>query len=324
MSASDKASVLGNPLDLRHVLTTRPPALDQVLPGLLAGTVGMLAGPGGVGKTMLELQLAVALASGLADRDGLVSTWTDGQADAVPRRVVLVAAEEPVEVICIRLHAILATLHLLEVLPEGQSMSRAVELLSDNLLIYPLAGRARLSLIDGQLRRTRHMHELESACSGARLVIVDPLRQVHLQDENRSDAMSALVSLFKALAQNTRAAVVFAHHTSRASDWQGMGDAAGAARGSTALSADVRWQLNLTSVSKEQARNWGLTAEQADRHALLHHAKGNYAAKAQPLLLERLAGGVLMAAKPSKPSAATKAAGKGGRVGTRSAQGALP
>jgi RecA-family ATPase len=273
---------------------------------------------------MLELQLAVALASGLADRDGLVSTWTDGKAKGVPRRVVLVAAEEPVEVICIRLHAILATLHLREVLPESQPMNRVVELLSDNLLVYPLAGRARLSLIDGRLRRTRHMDELEAACSGARLVIVDPLRQVHLQDENRSDAMSALVSLFKALAQSTRAGVVFAHHTSRASDWQGMGDAAGAARGSTALSADVRWQLNLTGVSKAQARQWGLAAEQADRHALLHHAKGNYGAKSRPVLLERLAGGVLMAAKPAQPSATTKAAGKGARADTRSAQGALP
>ena len=62
---ADTTKVLPNPflkpLDIRQALTTPPPPPDHVLPGLLAGTVGMLAGPGGIGKTMLELQLASAL-----------------------------------------------------------------------------------------------------------------------------------------------------------------------------------------------------------------------------------------------------------------------
>lgn len=288
---------LGAPMDLDFVLSNTPPVLDEVLPGLLAGTVGMLAGPGGVGKTMFELQLLIAIAAGLADRDGLVSAWTGGRMEPEPKRVVLVAAEEPTEVLWHRLHAVLRTLNLMEVVPGGEPMRQTVNLLKDNLVIYPLAGRTRLNLIDSDLRRTPHMDELETACAGARLVIIDPLRQVHLQDENQSGAMSALVSQFKCMAQSTRAAVVFAHHTSRASDWQGMGDTTGAARGSTTLSADVRWQLNLAGVTKAQARSFGLASDQLDKHVLLHHAKGNYSAKSEPLLLERGGHGVLMPAE---------------------------
>lgn len=315
---------LGMPMDLRHVLKNTPPVLDEVLPGLLAGTVGMLAGPGGVGKTMFELQLGIAIAAGLVDRDGLVSAWTGGRLKPEPRRVVIVAAEEPMEVLWHRLHAILRTLNLIEVLPGGESMRNAVELLAENLVIYALAGQARLNLIDGDLRRTSHMNELEAVCEGARLVIIDPLRQVHLQDENRSDAMSALVSQFKCMAQATRAAVVFAHHTSRASDWQGMGDTSGAARGSTTLGADVRWQLNLASVTKDQARKFGLSSDQADKHVLLHHAKGNYSAKAESLLLERVGQGVLMPAKLPESRKTTKAAGNRSASSATVRQAALP
>ncbi len=321
--SSSASLYLGAPMDLRFVLQNTPPVLDEVLPGLLAGTVGMLAGPGGVGKTMFELQLAIAIAAGLVDRDGLVSAWTGGRLKPEPRRVILVAAEEPAEVLWHRLHAILRTLNLLEVLPSGEPMRQAVALLEDNLVIYPLAGQTRLNLIDGDLRRTPHMEALEAACKGARLVIIDPLRQVHLQDENRSDAMSALVSQFKCMAQATRAAVVFAHHTSRASDWQGMGDSAGAARGSTTLSADVRWQLNLASVTKEQARGFGLSGSEADKHVLLHHAKGNYSAKAESLLLERVAHGVLMPAELPERRKATKAPAKRSASATKLRQEAL-
>lgn len=300
---STSSHYIGAPMDIGLALRSSPPALDEVLPGLLAGTVGMLAGPGGVGKTMFELQLAIALAAGLADRDGLVSTWTAGKLKPKPQRVVLVAAEEPREVICHRLHAIVRTLNLQEVLPTGEPLQHAVELLTKNLVIYPIAGHVRLNLVGDDLRRTPHMDELQLACEGARLVIVDPLRQVHLHDENRSDAMSAVVSQFKGLAHATGAAVVFAHHTSRASDWQGMGDTAGAARGSTALGADVRWQLNLANLTKTQAHKYGLTSDEADRHVMLHHAKGNYGPKADSLLLERVGQGVLA---PSKALASRK------------------
>ena len=81
------------------------------MPGLLAGTVGMLAGPGGIGKTMFELQVALAVACGGSICGGLFENMEgDTMTARKPGRVVLVAAEEVVEVIWHRLHAIVATL----------------------------------------------------------------------------------------------------------------------------------------------------------------------------------------------------------------------
>ena len=43
--SSSTSLYLGAPMDLGFVLQNSPPVLDEVLPGLLAGTVGMLATP---------------------------------------------------------------------------------------------------------------------------------------------------------------------------------------------------------------------------------------------------------------------------------------
>lgn len=288
---------LGRPLDIAQLLTRDPPALDEVLPGLPAGTVGMLAGPGGVGKTMLELQLAVSLAAGAARCDGLLSAWGGDRLSDAPARVVLVAAEEPAEVIWLRLRSVVRFLALSDDLYDALTPDELNRRLCANLCIHALGGEARLQLIDERLQPTRHASALLQASEGARLVLLDPLRQLHLADENSSQAMSALVSVFKRLASQSGAALVYAHHTSRAAQQLGL-EQADAARGSTALTADARWQLNLSPLRRDAASAHGVSATLAQQHALLHLAKSNYAPHRAPLLLQRQAQGVLRAVVP--------------------------
>ncbi|AOW13156.1 hypothetical protein LPB72_07255 [Hydrogenophaga crassostreae] len=294
MAEAVARSALGRRLDIKFLLKNPAPAIDFVLPGLPAGVVGLLVSPGGMGKTMLELQLGILLATGLMARDPLFGTTPDFVAVDTPQRVLMVAAEEPVEVLWARLHAIVRSLNLRDVLPDGLSWGEFLDRLHDNFILYSLGGARRLTLLSPELEATEHAQELSEQAIGARLVIVDPLRQVHLADENPSGPMSALVSVFKKMAQESGAAVLLAHHSSRAASVQGFGEEADALRGSTALKDDTRWQANLAKPSKELLRQFGQANNAGADFVALADAKRNYGPKRPTVLLQRTAGGVLV------------------------------
>ncbi len=86
-------------LDVAAALAAPPPTLDFVLPGLLAGTMGVLVSPGGAGKSMLALGLAVSVAAG---RDCWQLAGEDPQAGGV----LFVSAEDPAVILARRLHAL--------------------------------------------------------------------------------------------------------------------------------------------------------------------------------------------------------------------------
>ena len=307
----------GIPLDLRRALTSPPPLLDHVLPGLLAGTVGVLAGPGGVGKTMLELQLAMAIATGTPACNGLF----DEQSVMDQRRmgkVVFVAAEESVEVLWHRLHAISARL-LSSAAESGLALAPSVflERLEQNLEVYPLGGAKPVTLLDSHGHFTKLVRPLFRLCRGARLVLLDPLRQFHDGDENSSANMNQVVRLTRTLAQRTGAAIIVAHHTNRASGQLGLGDTAGAARGSTALTDGARWQMNLSKPGKDWAKSRGIGEGDRDRFLLVDIAKANYLPPQKTVVLERHIGGALqviregiLPAGNSKPTPARRTTSK--------------
>jgi RecA-family ATPase len=310
-------------MDIRCTLSKPPPEMDHVLPGLLAGTVGMLAGPGGIGKTMFELQVALAVACGGRVCGGL---FEGGNCETLtskkePGKVVLVVAEETVDVIAHRLHAIASTL-LGPSNSLGLSLSpqKVLDLWEKNLHIYPLAGGARVSLMSKDFDATDSFYDLAAVCAGARLVILDPIRRLHLCDENDSGAMTALVQLLQEMVFESQGAVVFAHHTNRASTQLGQGDLAGAARGSTALSDGVRWQLNMSAPTKDSARLHGIKPEEHRMFVMVDMPKTSHLAPQLTAVLKRHAGGVLMLAGGTEnaPEIEVKRGVSGSRLTSRS------
>lgn len=292
---ADATKVLPNPflkpLDIRQALTTPLPPPDHVLPGLLAGTVGMLAGPGGIGKTMLELQLASALAVGVSPLRGALDDWCEGGFVSSPQRVVLVTAEEPEDVLRERLHAVVGELLACGV--PGLEADRVLALLEQNLVVFPFTGGPRVTLMDEALEPHPHLRMLEAVCQGARLVILDPLRNFHKTDENDATGADAIVQILRGMSHRTGAAVLFAHHTNRSSGQWGYGGDASAARGSTALTDGVRWQVNLSRPPKERTKGDGAERDQLFALVLLDLAKQNYIGPQDTLQLEHGPGGVL-------------------------------
>jgi RecA-family ATPase len=291
-------SFFGRPVDIGHLLANPAPALDFVLPGLTAGTVGTLIGPGGMGKTMLELEIAILLATGLLHRDPLFGADACQGLDTAPQKVILLAAEEPLPVLWQRVHDIVQSLNQRDVLPEGMSWVEFKKRLQANLLLFPMGGAQRVNLLTEDLLPSDAALALARLCQGVRLLIADPLRQLHLEDENQSAPMSALMSVFKEIAQDSGSAVMVAHHSSRAAGLQGYGDTADAGRGSTALKDDARWQINLLPPTRDMLDAYGIPANQAAQHAVLVDAKNNYGPKRAPVMLRRTARGVLVPVDP--------------------------
>ena len=289
-------------LNIRKLLETAPPVLDFVLPGLLAGSVGTVVGSGGVGKTTFLLQVAM-------DKSANTSNASDIFPNAeTPGRVVFIAAEESAEILSVRLHAIWGKSGTGE--PPSVEAAIASEseiaLMEANLHIVPLGGHDVLLVKDGC--PTEFFEQLCEFCKGARLVIIDPLRRLHDGDENSSAAMTQVVQVLESLAKRTGAAVIATHHMNKTAGFTEKTDSASASRGSSALTDAVRWQINLSNISENDAKAYCFTDER--RSCLrLDFAKTNYAAPLPHIWMKREDGGALTRFEPQK-SPRTTSSGK--------------
>jgi hypothetical protein len=276
-------------LDIAQLLRTSPPFPDHVLPGLPVGALGLIVAPGGTGKTMLLVQTAVALAVGKQFLNGAMGKTSSSE----PARVVLFAAEETVDELHRRLHQ--AVRQFMDAHPElkdSLQQSSTPELLDNNLHVYPMAGAARLRL-DGTEGSEQELAFLREAAKGARLVILDPLRQFHSGDENDSWVMTNLVHQCLAIATQERCAFILSHHTNKQATVSGYGDKAAASRGSAALTDAARWQLNLSELDPGLARERGIAQVDAWRYVRVDLAKANYLPGKPPVVLRKGSGGVL-------------------------------
>ncbi|MEX3944814.1 helicase RepA family protein [Paraburkholderia sp. BR10937] len=266
-------------LNIRHILTTPPPALDHVLPGLLAGTVGALIAPGGVGKTMLLTQIGCAIAAGLPILGGALTG-----SNPAPGKVVLLLAEEPAGVVHHRLHGVAEQLKQSMALPSHEKLQDLLAHLEGNLDIYPLSGHGSLVHFGDGKEEYGHLVAL---CKGARLVVFDPLRRFHDGDENDTATMTAIVNKFERLAHDTGAAVLIAHHANRMSMTTGGGEHAYASRGCTALTDGVRWQANLSPVSELLASEFRIPKSELRQYVRLDTPKTNYVGSFETVVLRK-------------------------------------
>jgi hypothetical protein len=226
-------------LDLFSLFSVPAPKLDFVLPGLLAGSVGSVVAAGGTGKSLWALQAAIAVSGG-PDTLEIGTLLSD---PLPPGKVVFLTAEDPPEVIHGRIWSIRK---LLEDRRDGTDVAGSFFEAARRLCLYPLSGY-RTNLADAVWKE-----KIRRRIQGARLVIVDTMRRFHLLEENSSGEMAGLLCEIEVLCKETGTALLFLHHVSKASAMTGA-DTQQASRGSSVLTDNVRWQMNLSAMSPDES-----------------------------------------------------------------------
>lgn len=260
-------ALLPEPADVPGLFRATLGEPDMVLPGLVKGTVGGLISPGGVGKSFWALGAALSVAS---PAGGALMGF-----DVMPGRVVFLSAEDDEYAFGRRLQAYGAV--------HPKLAKRAL-----GLTYYNCLGR-NLDVCDDAT-----LDALCEAGQGARLVVLDTLSRFHSLDENVARDMKLLISRLEQVAQLTGAALMYLHHTSKASVTGGQGAAQQAARGSSVLVDNARWAAFLEPMSEAQARAHDLSAADRELYVRWNVSKQNYGPAMSDYWYRRDTGGALV------------------------------
>lgn len=237
-------------INILTALSQKPENLDFVLPGLVAGTVGALVSPGGSGKSALALQIAAFVAGGPDLFE--IGEIVHGGAAYLP-------GEDPE----------IAVMHRLFALGEQCSPAHRASM-SENLYIESLEKES----ID--IMQEKWFDYIKGIAENRRILILDTLRMVHTLDENDSGAMTQVIGKMKLIAAQTRCAIVFLHHTSKASATSGAGAEQQASRGSSVLVDNIRWQAYLKNMTEAEAKKAGISEEMRGFYVEFGISKQNY------------------------------------------------
>jgi RecA-family ATPase len=258
-----------------EVLTAPRVQPDWVLPGLPVRDVGMIAAPGGTGKTRLGLQLAIGVALGTG--------WPWRTPPSTPGRVLYLAAEEHPDILLDRLRAIAQATSM----PPGD-MDRLDPVL-DVCSMITVPG-ATLSAFANEGPLTSAL--LGLADKRYRLIVIDPIASfAGIDAENDNAAVTRVVKYLRAVGEAAGAAVLVMHHVAKSAILNGQTHLAVAARGAIALTDGVRWQAQLTRLPGDKSDS--LDAPETYRQLVV--AKANHVRDGETAWLRFDAEGVFWA-----------------------------
>lgn len=202
------------------------PAREWTVHGLVPKrTVTLLGGDGGTGKSLLALQLAVAVA---AHTEWLGKPVQQG-------RAIFLSAEDETDELHRRLDDVLRA--------TGRDYSDL-----DGLTMRSLAGEDALLAVESQLAlmETELFRELDARAADEQpeLVVIDTLADVYPANENDRAKVRQFVGILRGLAIKRRCSVMLLGHPSLTGLNSGSGTS-----GSTAWNNSVRSRLYLSRIS---------------------------------------------------------------------------
>jgi RecA-family ATPase len=242
---------------------------------LPSGKTAMLVAPGGTGKTSILTQLALSIATG--------KKWLDTFEVASPGRVLLALGEEDADEMHRRIYY---SARLMDLDADARQAAYS------NLHVMPMYGANCGFVADQALAMPGEIETGESAFYTQfkallkergpwEAIIIDPASRIMGADAEIDNAKATrFVELLERLTKAPgNPTVLIAHHTNKAATREARTDQT-AARGSSALTDGVRWQVNMDRCEMPGAL--------ADRNrADLRLVKTNYGPRVKALGLIR-------------------------------------
>jgi hypothetical protein len=271
----------------RRFFLTAPPPRTWILKDCLpAGIVGGIVAMGGTGKSQAMLQLAAAVATGLPFCD----TWEIGE----PGEVLALMAEDDEPELHRRM---LCIARELERAHPGRNAESAI---GRNCIIKSLIGGANLLTelkLDREVRQTSLVARVIATArqlGNLKLIIFDPVSRFRGGSENDAQDVTRFIETMERIrAAIPGATVLIVHHTNK---WSSGNEdrSQNDARGSSAFSDNIRWQMNLAPLNKKETG----CVPAGERHMYLSATvtKSNYAPPQPTLYLKRGEGGILLKA----------------------------
>lgn len=286
-SVQDGDDILFDPETARvtDFLYNEAPPREWLLKDFIpAGIVGGVVARGGSSKTQFLLQLGVSVACGMS----LCGHWEPEQ----PVKVLMLFAEDDKDEIHRRMQVIVRQLTLSGNLSALKSIEENLYIRSmigeDNLMTTTIAGTGEVEGTDYGNRLIKTVKLIK----GVGLIGIDPVSRFRGGEENSNEDATRYIEELERVRQATGATILVAHHANKGSL---SADEASqqAARGASAFTDGLRWQMNLASPNKKDAPTLHIPTETRHEYVVATVTKSNYTAPIAPFLLRRGDGGYL-------------------------------
>jgi len=240
---------------------TIPPRKWSVPGLLLCGSVSILVAPPGSGKSLLTLQMAIAVAAGVSwggwqprGRQKVLVINSEDDLDEMRRRLFVAAREMGVA------QSQLEGWLDLAANPEGIVIAKA-DSRTKTVVKTPLSEDLILTI------QTNHYG----------LVVVDPFAETFVGDENSNSEVKWAGVLWRAVARATGIALWLVHHTKKYA--AGMAGDADASRGGGAMVGIARVVGTLFTMTEDEAEGMEVDPERRGDYVRYDDGKANYSRK---------------------------------------------
>lgn len=238
------------------------PPRDWVIPGLLLKkNLSVLVAPPGSGKSLLTVQVAIALGVGLQ-----WAGWTPRK----PERTLIINAEDDIDEMHRRMFV------AAEVMKVDQGQLAGQVMLPEDLQNIVIA---RADTRTRTIIRTPLVEELVATiiAEGIGVIVVDPFAETFEGDENSNSEVKWAGMLWREVARRTGCAVLLVHHTRKYAS--GMAGEADASRGGGALIGTARILGTLFAMTEDEAKVMSVPEDERGDYVRYDDAKANHSRK---------------------------------------------